>query len=237
MPPGPWTIILGGRPIETPSADPALLYQNVLVALNRVKGINNGEPFLHAAWMGKVAPQPGEIVSHVGAGTGYYSALLSMLVLPDGKVHAFEIDRALARQARKNLEAFENVDVHEADATKVELPESDIVYVNAGVVAPPIGWLRALSPHGRMVFPWRPTSEIGLAVLVSRRGGGFACQPFMGAWFIPCVGASDPGADAKLPSAARARQTRSLWISADRAPDDTATAVFGEVWFSSEPPP
>ena len=48
-PPGPWRLIVNGRPIETPSADPTYLYQDLLVALDAAKGINNGEPSLHAA--------------------------------------------------------------------------------------------------------------------------------------------------------------------------------------------
>ena len=123
LPPGPWTVMAGGRPIETPSDDPGLLYQNVLVALDRTRGINNGEPFLHAAWIGRVLPQPGEIVSHVGAGTGYFSAILSMLVLPAGKVYAYEIERSLAGRARANLEPFENVEVFCGDATTAEVAE------------------------------------------------------------------------------------------------------------------
>ena len=94
-PPGPWRIVFHGRPVDTPSADPAYLYQDVLVALDAAKGINNGEPSLHAAWMGAVAPEAGEAVTHVGAGTGYYTAILQMLVLPSGTVTAFEIDDQL----------------------------------------------------------------------------------------------------------------------------------------------
>ena len=82
--PGPWTVIAGNGKITTPSADPVHIYQNVLVALDADKGINNGEPFLHAMWIGKIAPKPGEAVTHVGAGTGYYTALLARLVSPGG---------------------------------------------------------------------------------------------------------------------------------------------------------
>ena len=92
LPPGPWHVCVGGRYFETPSADPAYLYQNILVALDAPRGINNGEPFLHAAWIGAVEPKAGETVCHIGSGMGYYTALLSMLVLPGGRVEAFEID-------------------------------------------------------------------------------------------------------------------------------------------------
>ncbi|TIU63778.1 MAG: SAM-dependent methyltransferase, partial [Mesorhizobium sp.] len=56
---------------------------------------------------------------------------------------------------------------------------------------------------------------------------------FMGSWFIPCVGASAVEPGAKIPTRERAARTRSIWVREDKAPDRTATAVFGDVWFSS----
>jgi protein-L-isoaspartate(D-aspartate) O-methyltransferase len=230
--PGPWTIIAGDGRVETPSADPVHIYQNVLVTLDADKGINNGEPFLHAMWIGKIAPKPGEAVAHVGAGTGYYTALLARLVSP-GPVTAFELEAGLAARARKNLEAYGNVTVIHGDAVAGDLPSSDIIYVNAGVVAPPVAWLKALKPGGRMVFPWRPAERVGLAVVVTRTERGLACDPFMGSWFIPCVGASEASPEAKRPDRQMAARSRSIWLTADKAPDRTATAIIGDVWFSS----
>ncbi|RWC25572.1 protein-L-isoaspartate O-methyltransferase [Mesorhizobium sp.] len=232
--PGPWTVIAGNGKVTTPSADPAHIYQNVLVVLDDDKGINNGEPFLHAMWIGKLAPKPGEAVTHIGAGTGYYSAVLARLVSPDGTVTAFELDEKLADLARKNLEAYANATVVHGDAVTTPLPPSDIVYVNAGVVAPPAGWLKALQLGGRMIFPWRPAERVPLAVMVTRTEKGFACDPFMRSWFIPCVGASLADSAAKIPTREQAARSRSIWLVQDKAPDDTATAISGDVWFSSE---
>ncbi|UVK51209.1 protein-L-isoaspartate O-methyltransferase [Mesorhizobium sp. AR02] len=232
--PGPWTIVAGNGKVTTPSADPAHIYQNVLVALDADKGINNGEPFLHAMWIGKLALSPGETVTHIGAGTGYYTALLARLVSPDGTVTAFELDGRLAELARKNLEAYGNATVVHGDAVTRPLPPSDIIYVNAGVVAPPAGWLKALRPGGRMIFPWRPAERVPLAVLVTRTEKGFACDPFMRSWFIPCFGASVADLAAKIPTREQAARSRSIWLTQDKAPDRTATAIFGDVWFSSK---
>ncbi|CAN7398354.1 protein-L-isoaspartate O-methyltransferase family protein [Mesorhizobium sp. LjRoot246] len=232
--PGPWTVIAGNGKVTTPSADPAHIYQNVLVTLDDDKGINNGEPFLHAMWIGKLAPKPGEAVTHIGAGTGYYTAVLARLVSPGGTVTAFELDEKLAGLARKNLEAFGNATVVHGDAVTTPLPPSDIIYVNAGVVAPPAGWLKALRPGGRMIFPWRPAERVPLAVMVIRTEKGFACDPFMRSWFIPCVGASLADPAAKIPTREQAARSRSIWLAQDRAPDDTATAISGDIWFSSE---
>lgn len=233
--PGPWQIRVNHRYIETPSADPAYLYQNVLVALDAARGINNGEPFLHAAWIGAIAPQGGEAVCHIGAGTGYYTALLSMLTLPGGSVRAFEIDEALARKAVENLEPFAGVTVTCGDATSLPLPDSDLIYVNAGVVVPRRSWLEALRLGGRMIFPWRPTDDIGLTVLVKRSGAGFEVRPLMPSWFIPCVGASNPEECTKMPGRGDARSVQSVWLTSNRKPDETAVAVYKDVWFSSAP--
>ena len=240
--PGPWMImgltaaLAGERYARTLDADPAHLYRNALVALDAEKGINNGEPSLHAAWIGAVAPRPGEAVSHIGAGTGYYSAILSRLVLPGGSVHAFEIEPKLARKARRNLLPYPDVTVVTGDAVTLPLPASDIVYVNAGVISPPAGWLHALKPGGRLIFPWRPSEEVALSMLVTRRKAGFETKPLMPSWFIPCIGASLAGRRArKLPDRAEARRSRSIWLATDRPPDPTATAIIGDVWFSSEP--
>jgi protein-L-isoaspartate(D-aspartate) O-methyltransferase len=231
--PGPWHINVYQRTVETPSADPVFLYQNVVVRLDAAKGINNGEPFLHAAWMGAVEPKAGDAICHIGAGTGYYSAILSVLALPGGTVNAFEIDESLARRARDNLRPFENVSVTQGDATRLTLPPSDLIYVNAGVATPPAGWLTALRPGGRMIFPWRPSQATGLAIVVSRRHAGFSVKPLMASYFIPCVGAADAVECRKLPDQREAWSARSVWLNSDREPDETAVAICEELWFSS----
>lgn len=235
LPPGPWHIMVEGRLVETPSADPAQLYQNALVVLDRTKGINNGEPFLHAMWIGAVAPQRGETVVQIGAGGGYYTAILSMLVLPDGKVTAYELDAGLAAAAQRNLEPFENVTVLHQNAVTATLTASDIIYVNAGVVAPPASWLTALKQGGRIVFPWRPRHDTGLAVLARAQRTGFAVQVLSGAWFIPCEGASDEGITVRRPGARETRRVQAIYLRSQREPDATALAVYPELWFSSQP--
>ena len=236
LPPGPWRILRERDYIETPDDDPIHLYDNVLVALDAARGINNGEPFLHAAWIGAVAPAAGERVTQIGIGLGYYTAILATLVRGGGSVTAFEIDAALAEAAGRNLAAFDNVAVLAADATRAQLPPSDIIYVNAGVVAPPLAWIAALEPGGRLIFPWRPAPAIGLAVLVVRRSEGFSARAVMPSWFIPCAGASDEAATLAPPvSPAAAYAVASIWPTRERATDASAVAVYRDLWFSSAP--
>ncbi len=219
---------------ETPSDDPVYVYQNNLVALDAEKGINNGEPFLHAAWIGAVNPRPGDRICHIGAGSGFYTAILSVLASPGGSVDAFELDATLSNAARQNLKPYEGVTVTHGDATQVDLPPADLIYVNAGVLAPPPSWLNALRPGGRMIFPWRPADRVGLALLITRtEDGGFDAKPLMNAWFIPCVGAaSTQDYFATAPDARAAWSVRSLWLTSERAPDETAVVTYKHVWFS-----
>jgi len=237
MPPGPWRIMVNHHYVETPDDDPVYLYQNALVALDAAKGINNGEPYLHAAWMGAVAPQPGEQICHIGAGTGYYTAILSRLVLPGGHVEAFEIEEGLARQAKRNLAAYDNVSLTGGDATRLPIPDSDLIYVNAGVTCPPLSWLRALRLDGRLIFPWRPSEAIGLTLLVRRFANGYSARPLMPSWFIPCIGASSMRDCRKTPDRHEAHLVASVWPTAEREPDETAVAIYRDLWFSSAPLP
>jgi protein-L-isoaspartate(D-aspartate) O-methyltransferase len=233
LPKGPWRIGLRDNWLQTPSADPAYIYQNCLVALDEAKAINNGEPFLHAAWLGAVRPKAGDLICQVGAGLGYYTAVLSRLASPGGIVTAFEIEKHLAAGARENLKRFRNVEVVQGDATMVALPESDLIYVNAGVAAPPVSWLKSLRLNGRMIFPWRPSEIVALTLLVTRRAEGFEVKPLMPAWFIPCAGASDTSGCVRTPDIDEARNVRSVWLSSERLPGESAVAVFPDVWFST----
>jgi protein-L-isoaspartate(D-aspartate) O-methyltransferase len=156
LPPGPWHIEAApGGYVETPNADIRFLYQDVLVAIDKERGINNGQPSGHARFMGQLEPRPGETVVHIGAGTGYYTAILSVLVTPGGRVSAFELHEDLAARARHNLQSFDNVSITTGDATGLRLPAADVIYVNAGVIRPPLNWLLALRGGGRMFVPWR----------------------------------------------------------------------------------
>ena len=233
LPPGPWKLLVDGRFIETPSSDPIHVYQNFAIALDVRKGINNGEPHLHAQWIGAVAPQPGETVTQIGLGMGYYSAILALLVLPGGRLIGFEIDSDLAEIARRNLATYENVSVVTGDATSLEVPPSDLIYVSAAVVEPPEQWLTALRPGGRLIFPWRPTVEVALAMLIRRVPTGFEARPLLSCWFIPCAGASSHKSGVLAPSISAAWRVRSLHLSNAQSPDKSAVAIYEHCWFSS----
>ncbi|MDF2811468.1 MAG: SAM-dependent methyltransferase [Microvirga sp.] len=228
----PWTLIRAG--FAWSSSDPADLYDDVLVAIDRARGINNGEPALHAAWLAAVDPQPGETVIHVGAGTGYYTAMLARLVDPGGRVYAYEYEPDLAAEAARNLGPDSNVEVRAESAYGRPLPQADIIYVNAGVTAPDDFWLRALKLQGRLLFPWQPHGGWGPALLVTRLAGGYAAQPLMSVGFIGCSGTMPIEHGHPAPSGSGPPAPKAIWLRSDREPDSTAIAVYDEVWFSSD---
>jgi len=98
--PGPWHIVRwGGSYRATPDADPIYLYTDDVIGILPKRNLNNGQPSLHAALIAAAAPQPGEHVLHIGAGVGYYTAILAELVGATGRVTAIE-RRCRARRPR-----------------------------------------------------------------------------------------------------------------------------------------
>lgn len=68
-------------------------------------------------------------------------------------VRAYEVDATLAGQASANMAHVERASVVHASGAQPSLPEADVIYVNAGVTAPPPAWLDALRIGGRLVLP------------------------------------------------------------------------------------
>ena len=131
------------RSIETPTADPAFLYQDILVAIAPERRINNGEPSLHAICLAALKVTEGETVVHVGAGVGYYTAIPEKLAGKSGSVLAYEIEQDLAQLAAINLSAWKNVSVVHLSGSQESLPPCDVIYVNAGATHPLDAWLDA----------------------------------------------------------------------------------------------
>lgn len=213
--PGPWPVMRWNKGyVRTPDDDPVYVYDDVLVALDEARGLNNGQPSFHAVLLAALAPRAGDHVVHIGCGTGYYTAILAELVGPDGKVTGIEHDPELARRAAAALDDRPNVEVWRADATTCELPAADGLYVNAGVPRPPGFWFSRLRDGGRAVVPLtsrrRPArkraatsaSINGVVFCFQRCGDVFSAQGLSPTAFFPCQGfAEDAAADAAIAAA------------------------------------
>ena len=239
--PGPWSILAAGQwntssYVQTPDDDPAFLYQDVLIALDPTRGINIGEPSLHAHCLDALAPRSGETVLQVGAGSGYYTAILAYLVGSDGQVNAFEIDPELATRASQNLKQWPWANVYARSGTVEGLPSSDAIYVNAGVTQPNWAWLNALRPDGRLLFPLQAVGGSGGMLLVEKpRNGGLAwpARFVSRAAFIACETRQDE-ANGRALSAAFAdggwETVRTMRLN--NKPDETCWFDGGDWWLS-----
>ena len=233
----PWRIGSGGVFGLTSSDDPASLYEDVLVAIDPERGINNGQPSLHAQAIDALGVKEGETIVQIGAGAGYYTAILAELVGTEGRVIAYEIAPDIAVRAAANLSRYPQVEVRARSGVE-DLPQADVLYVNAAASHPLRAWLDALKVGGRLVFPLQAARSIGAMALVTRpeRGEAWPARLFTGVVFIPCEGAQDSEIGRRLDQAfRRGGQARVRSLRFGSAPSETDW-VRGDGWaLSTEP--
>ncbi len=183
-----------------PLADPAAAYHNVLFAIDTDRGINNGQPEFWARLFDRLGIRAGETVVHVGAGLGYYTAIIAELTGPTGHVLAIEVDAELAKQARANLAGIGNVQLETADGSSFDPGLADVVVVNAGATHPLPLWLDILRPGGRLLLPLTPDAGLGTVFRVERLGATqrYAASAASGVGIYPCIGARTPQAGRAL---------------------------------------
>jgi protein-L-isoaspartate(D-aspartate) O-methyltransferase len=229
--PPPWRTGSGGLFGRASTDDPARLYEDVLIAIDAKRGINNGQPSLHAQSIAALELREGETVVQIGAGAGYYTAILATLVGATGGVAAYEIEPDLAERAAANLARYPQVEVHARSGVE-NLPAADAIYVNAAASHPLRAWLDALKPGGRLVFPLQAAHSSGVMLIVTRpeRGDVWPVRLLSGVVFIACEGAQDPAMARKLDEAFRHRGSegvRSLRFGDDPRRSDW---LRGEGW-------
>ena len=208
---GPWPLCRWWEHyIWSPSDDPVYLYTNDPVGIDPGRRINNGQPSFHARLIAQADPAPGEHVVHIGAGVGYYTAILATMVGDAGRVTAVEFDKELAERSRRNLSRFSFVTVLHGSGADVELGHADVIYVNAGVTRPENRWLDAMSDGGRMILPLTssrgfsaPSSssemrQHGGVFLIERRGNDFTARLISAVRIVPAEGLRDSESEARL---------------------------------------
>ena len=242
---GPWRLLSPmalGEYWTTEDADPRDLYHDVLIAIDEERRLNNGQPSLWARMYDNLDLSDGVHVVHVGAGTGYYSAVLAEIVGRAGRVTAIEIDPALAAQASSNLAEWPQATVIAADgfAFRPDRP-ADAIIVNAGVTHLSSVWLDTLSAEGgRLLVPLTNAEWWGCFVIITRLGknpDSYRARFAGRVGVIPCVGGRDPAAEERL-KAALARGDFTAIRSLRRAPEepDDTCWLAGEGWWISNAP-
>ena len=119
-----------------------------------------GCPPITPPLIASAAIRSGEHVVHVGAGTGYYTAILAHLVKKIGRVTDIEFDSALAWRAKHNFSGTSNVVVLEGDGASIAFDPADVIYVNAGATCPADTRLDGLNDGGRLILPLTATKML-----------------------------------------------------------------------------
>lgn len=207
---GPWLIGAAGGPNRTPDAEPHWLYQDTLVSLIDSKGLNNGQPSFLAFLIGLGRIQAGEHVVHIGAGVGYYTAVMAELAGRAGRMTAIELEPELAARAAKNLAAYPQAQTVSADGSIHPLAPADVILVNAGASRPLDLWLDALKDGGRLILPLTVGFTLngvamthGHVFLIERQGDGFTAAWKSQTAIYPCFGAQDAASEESLKAALR----------------------------------
>lgn len=212
----PW-IIRPDRLMESsfaaPDAEIRWLYHDVLVSIDAARKLNNGLPSFWARNFDHLDLRPGRRILQVGAGTGYYAAILAEIVGADGRVVAVEHDATLALRACANLAPWPHVEVIAGDGRTHDAGEIDTIVVFAGSTHPAPLWLDRLAPGGQLLMPltgdnwWgfllRAThgrdDDARLIVLPeARKRNRFDAVSIGGVEIFPCVGGRDEAAAKRL---------------------------------------
>jgi protein-L-isoaspartate(D-aspartate) O-methyltransferase len=241
LPPGPWIVeAADGSFYATEDDNISHILHAVGVAIDTKRDLISANPAKIGRMLEAARIAPGETVLHVGAGLGYFSAVMAELVGPEGRVIAAEIDPGLASRARANLAAWRTVTLI-ADSLACSLPPVDVVFVSAGTPAIPRQWVDALRPGGRMVLPMTGALDSGFLFHFEK-----ATSPiWLSAWvqsfvrFYPCHGLRDPldvAALSKAMADSRGPAVRALRL--DRHEPNSHCWLHREAWcLTTESPP
>jgi protein-L-isoaspartate(D-aspartate) O-methyltransferase len=230
--PPPW-YVSGGLFGGGGDQDVASLYDDVLIAIDTARGINNGQPSLHAMSIEALSVKRGETIVQIGAGAGYYTAILAHLVGPTGKVVAYEVETDIAERARRNLEGFPQVEVRAQSGVGDHLPKAEAIYVNAAASHPVRPWLDALKAGGRLLFPLQAEHSSGAMLLITRPAietDSWPARLLTGVVFIACAGAQDAAMGRRLKEAFGHGGThRVRWLRFG-APQSEGVWLQGDGW-------
>jgi protein-L-isoaspartate(D-aspartate) O-methyltransferase len=206
LPSGPWQVFGENSSLASPRVtaddDVRHVYHNYAIAIDPARQLFNGSPAFVGGLIDMLQLKPGGRVLHVGAGLGYYSALIGHIVGTGGRVTALEIDPALAATARANLASMSWIDVRETVGEGDD--QYDAILVNAGVTHPQESWLNALVDGGRLIVPLTAgiaamgTIGKGVAVLITRQGEAFEARVLTFVAIYSALGLRDETLNAQL---------------------------------------
>ena len=151
------------------------------------EGQTISQPYIVAAMLEYLAPQTAERVLEVGTGSGYVTALLSLL---SAEVYSVERHAQLAISAESTLHrlGYRNMKIRVGDGSQgwPEYAPFDAILVSAATPEMPPALFAQLREGGRMVVPVGPPSSQELQ-LIRKVNGRPEIQVLEGCRFVPLV--------------------------------------------------
>jgi protein-L-isoaspartate(D-aspartate) O-methyltransferase len=186
------------------------VYHNVPIAIDSSRDLYNGQPGLIARWLEDLAIASGARVLHIGAGTGYFTAILGQIVGSSGRVWAIEVDEALAARAKANVAEWPWIEVTHGDGVTRLPPSVDVVLVHAGASHVLEAWLDPIADGGLLLVPLTGTMPAmgthlgkGMMLLAARAGADWRARVSSMVAIYSLVGARDDVMNAALGQAMR----------------------------------
>ena len=151
------------------------------------EGQTISQPYIVAAMLEHLAPQTAERVLEVGTGSGYVTALLSLL---SGEVYSVERHALLAVSAESRLQrlGYRNIKIKVGDGSQgwAEYAPFDAILVSAATSEVPQALFAQLREGGRMVVPVGPPSSQDLQ-LIRKASGQAEVKVLEGCRFVPLI--------------------------------------------------
>ena len=150
------------------------------------------QPYIVALMTDLLEPEPDQVVLEVGTGSGYQTAVLSLLYR---QVYSLEIVPELSAAAAQRLQrlGYHNVETRVGDghAGWPEHAPYDAIIVTAAAAQVPPALLEQLRPGGRMVVPVGPPYQYQVLKLLEKQDtGAISSRELIGVAFVPMVGAA-----------------------------------------------
>ncbi len=147
------------------------------------------QPYMVAAMSAALELRGKERILEIGTGSGYQSAVLSVLA---NRVYSIERISSLAGRARRILDQLRmsNVNIKVGDGTigwRDQAP-FDGILVAAGAPEVPTEYLQQLEVGGKLVLPVGDRQQQILLRLTRLEDGSFKREQLMGCRFVPLIG-------------------------------------------------
>lgn len=161
------------REAFVPEKAKMLAYIDNDIEIAQASGGSHGRFLMEASPLAKLlqlaAITKDDAVLEIGAGTGYTSALLSLIA---GSVVALESNEGLAGEAKANLAGYPNVQVANGPLEKGHASGApyDLIFINGSVEEVPAALLAQLQEGGRLVAVQGYGNAARAKVFVSERG-------------------------------------------------------------------